>query len=314
MISMRYHIISLAAVFLALALGIVLGATKIGSPLLSSISGERDTLTQERDQLRVDNEALTSRISSADGIGEAVSEVAVRGLLPQPQGTVVLITTADADPADRDAVKSLVLKANGVVTAEINLTDGFTDPSRAQELRTLVTSNIPAGKQLPQVTSAGSQAGALFGLLLINGADGKPQAKDEEFAAALGAFDGAGFLKTGDAPKPGNLVIVITGAATTGGSETDRATTVADLAAQLKITSKGVVVAGRQGSDSATGAVGVIRTDAYSSSVVSTVDDVDTGNGRLATVLALAEQNGGGSGRYGVGPNAQAQVPTLRTG
>jgi len=29
MISMRYHIVSLAAVFLALALGIVLGATKI---------------------------------------------------------------------------------------------------------------------------------------------------------------------------------------------------------------------------------------------------------------------------------------------
>jgi len=35
MISMRYHIVSLAAVFLALALGIVLGATKIQSPLLA---------------------------------------------------------------------------------------------------------------------------------------------------------------------------------------------------------------------------------------------------------------------------------------
>ena len=31
MISMRYHIVSLAAVFLALALGIVLGATKISA-------------------------------------------------------------------------------------------------------------------------------------------------------------------------------------------------------------------------------------------------------------------------------------------
>ena len=36
MISMRYHIVSLAAIFLALALGIVLGATKISSPLLRS--------------------------------------------------------------------------------------------------------------------------------------------------------------------------------------------------------------------------------------------------------------------------------------
>ncbi|RIJ77569.1 copper transporter [Nakamurella silvestris] len=312
MISMRYHIISLAAVFLALALGIVLGATKASSPLLTSLSGSRDTLTQERDQLKADNEALNRQVASADTIGEAVSEVAVRYLMSDQ--TVVLITTSDADPADRDAVKSLLAKSGATITAEVNMTEGFTDPARAQELRTLVTSNIPAGKSLPEVTTAGSQVGGLFGILLVSDADGKPQAKDEEFAAALGAFDGAGFLKTSAAPKPGRFVVIVTGAATTGGSEADRAATTADLAAQLKTTAQGVVVAGRQGSDSPTGSVGLIRSDAYASSAVSTVDDVDTGNGRLATVLALAEQRGGGAGRYGVGPNAQAQVPTLRTG
>ena len=41
MISMRYHIVSLAAVFLALALGIVLGATKISSPLLNEPGGRQ---------------------------------------------------------------------------------------------------------------------------------------------------------------------------------------------------------------------------------------------------------------------------------
>ena len=40
MISMRYHIVSLAAVFLALALGIVLGATKISSPLLTGLQSD----------------------------------------------------------------------------------------------------------------------------------------------------------------------------------------------------------------------------------------------------------------------------------
>ena len=44
MISMRYHIVSLAAVFLALALGIVLGATKISSPLLSGLQGDNAEL------------------------------------------------------------------------------------------------------------------------------------------------------------------------------------------------------------------------------------------------------------------------------
>ena len=46
MISMRYHIVSLAAVFLALALGIVLGATKISSPLLAGLQGDNDDADQ----------------------------------------------------------------------------------------------------------------------------------------------------------------------------------------------------------------------------------------------------------------------------
>ena len=42
MISMRYHIVSLAAIFLALALGIVLGATKISSPLITGLERLQD--------------------------------------------------------------------------------------------------------------------------------------------------------------------------------------------------------------------------------------------------------------------------------
>ena len=45
MISMRYHIVSLAAIFLALALGIVLGATKINSPLLQGLQGDNTSLS-----------------------------------------------------------------------------------------------------------------------------------------------------------------------------------------------------------------------------------------------------------------------------
>ena len=45
MISMRYHIVSLAAIFLALALGIVLGATKISSPLLGGLKSDNQTLS-----------------------------------------------------------------------------------------------------------------------------------------------------------------------------------------------------------------------------------------------------------------------------
>ena len=57
----------------------------------------------------------------------------------------------------------------------------------------------------------------------------------------------------------------------------------------------------------------MVRADTADSAAVTTVDDVDLASGRLATVLGLAEQDGGGVGRYGVADTAEARVPTLRT-
>ncbi len=92
MISMRYHIVSLAAVFLALALGIVLGATKISGPLMTSLQSDKETLSSEHDQLTTDNQNLTGRVSADEKTAGSVAALTVRGTLPNTN--VVLITTA----------------------------------------------------------------------------------------------------------------------------------------------------------------------------------------------------------------------------
>ena len=149
---------------------------------------------------------------------------------------------------------------------------------------------------------------------LLTDKSGKTTTTPAQATAALSAFASGGFLQATSTVAPGRLVVLLTGGAITGGSEADRASAVADLATQLKQSSGGVVVAGRSGSEAATGTVGVIRSSTASSGAVSTVDDLDTPSGRLATVLALVEQNGGGVGRYGFAASAQAQVPTLGVG
>ena len=65
MISMRYHIVSLAAVFLALALGIVLGASKLSSPLLNDLRSDNADLSSQQDELSSTNDELTARVSAA---------------------------------------------------------------------------------------------------------------------------------------------------------------------------------------------------------------------------------------------------------
>ncbi len=312
MISMRYHIVSIAAVFLALALGIVLGATKISSPLLSGLQGDNAELTAQHDELSSENGALSDRVTGDEKFAEAIGPLTVRGTLPNT--SVVLITTADADPADRDAVLSLLARAGATVSAQVQLTEAFTDPARADELRSLAAQTLPTGVTLPEVPQAGAVAGGLLGAVLVAAPDGTVRSTPEQSAAALAAFTSGGFIQVAGTPAAGRAVIVLTGAEVAGTSEGDRAAAVADLATELKKSASGVVVAGRSGSEEAVGVVGAVRNDTVSSAAVTTVDNVDSPSGRTATVLALVEQNGGGVGRYGFGDNAQAQAPTLAVG
>ena len=130
----------------------------------------------------------------------------------------------------------------------------------------------------------------------------------------LAALQSAGFITVSGSAGGRAVGVVLTGAKATGGSEADKAGAVAFFANQLAQNATGVVVAGRTGSEEPTGTVGVIRGDTALSGTVSTVDNVDSDTGRLAAVLALVEQNGGGQGQYGFGENAQAQAPTLAVG
>lgn len=309
MISMRYHIVSLAAIFLALALGIVLGSTKLSGPILSGLQTDKSSLSAQNDQLSSQNQQLQNRVTGDTKFADSVGALAVRGTLPN--ANVVLITTADADPSDRDAVVSLLSRAGAKVTAQLQVTAQFTDPQHASDLRSLAAKSLPAGAQLPDSQKTGVIAGAFLGSVLLTDAKGNSAVKPDDATAALTALATSGFIQASGQLAPGRLVVILTGGAVTGGSEADRAAVIADMAAQLKQSAGGVVLAGRQGSEGANGSVGVVRSDTASAAAVTTVDNVDTGTGRLAAVLGLVEQNGGGVGRYGFGGNAQAQAPTL---
>lgn len=63
MISLRYHVISIAAVFLALALGVMLGSTAISDRLLSGLSSNRDELGRQVSDLQAQSNGLRARLA-----------------------------------------------------------------------------------------------------------------------------------------------------------------------------------------------------------------------------------------------------------
>jgi hypothetical protein len=307
-ISLRYHIVSITAVFLALAVGVVLGSTAISSRLLSGLSNENNSLAQEVVNLQSDRNALNSKLTDADRFATSVGPLAVKGQLTDR--TVVLVTTADAKPSDRDALAELMRAAGATVTGELQLTDSFVDPRKADQLRDLVARLQPAGTQLPTASDPGTRAGGLLGTLLLLKKDtNQQQASADESAAALAGLTSAGFIKPGQGLRPAQLAVVLTGGAVAGDSAGDKAATIARFAIQLDRSGAGAVLAGGNGSANGTGGIGVVRADTAATSVLSTVDNVDFAAGRVVTVLALREQFDGKSGRYGVAGNAEAPSP-----
>ncbi|EWM17265.1 secreted protein [Kutzneria sp. 744] len=99
-----------------------------------------------------------------------------------------------------------------------------------------------------------------------------------------------------------------------GNAAADRAAVIARFAIQVQRSGAGTVLAGRTGSADNFGPLAVVRADGATTSVLSTVDDVDNAAGQVVTVLALRDAAAGKAGSYGTAGNAQAPAPTAQTG
>jgi hypothetical protein len=307
-ISLRSHAISLAAVFLALAIGVALGSGLLSNTVLSGLHDDKREMQNQINSLTDDKNALTEKLNTA---GEFDGQMAPRILCGAlGEKTAVVFRTPDAGDDDVEALTRLVGHAGGTVTGTVALTPEFVDANSAEKLLSVVNSPIvPAGKQLSTASvDQGSQAGDLLGIALLINKDPKVQVVDEaQRDAVLTALRDTGFLTYGNQHiGPANTALIVTGGAL-GDDAGNRGATVARFAAGLAPHGSGTVLVGRDGSASGTAAVAVTRSDAALSATVSTIDDVDSESGRITTVLAMSDLiNGGRPGQYGIGQGASS--------
>ncbi len=119
MISLRSHAISLAAVFLALAIGVVLGSGLLSDTVLSGLRKDKADLHNQINTLTDDKNALNEKLSAA---GEFDSLMAPRILRDTLGGkSVVIFRTPDAADDDVDAVTRLATQGGATVTGAISL-------------------------------------------------------------------------------------------------------------------------------------------------------------------------------------------------
>jgi hypothetical protein len=309
-IDFRYHLVSLIAVFMAIALGIIIGTTALNKPILADIEDQVKALEKDKRSLEDRTQNLQGQVQTADAFQDAIAPSLVAGSLAN-RSVLLVVADEDVAPETVDRVSALVGKAGGTVSGTLNIQPEYSDPSTSSSLQSYATgSGLPAGVQLPSTSDAGQLVGSLLAqVLMIPAAGGGTPASSSvsSVVAGLGALDAISVAS--DSIAPADYAIVLTSGAVSGDGAAERNATVVDLVAALDSVGSGAVVSGDKASTGDNGLVAAIRSDPKLSAAVSTVDNVPTPAGQISTVLALGREGAGTSGKYGTEDDAQPVPP-----
>ena len=314
MIDFRYHLVSLVSVFLALAVGIVLGAGPLRESIGDTLTQQVNALRQEKDGLRADVATKNASIEHRDDFITAVAPELVSGRLTDR--TVAIVRLPGVDDTTLDSVVDTLGLSGATVTARVRLTDAWTDPDKSvlrEQTESQLAAGVPGGVdgEDPQARLA-----ALLARALLSGAPAGPAPVDQAARGVLNGLDGAGLVKIdGDVNSLADLALVLapgvpeaTGQAPQPTPAADLSQAYVDLARSLDAVG-GTVVSGPASSATKGGFVQAVRSDDAAAREVSTVDSGGTPMGEVAAVRALRQQADGGAGQYGSGDGASAPLP-----
>jgi hypothetical protein len=300
-ISFRYHVVSIVAVFLALALGVVVGTTALNGPITTDLRNKVDALNKQRTSDTQQQDQLQQQVNIGNQFAGTFAARIVGGSLAGQQ--VIMIGMPNAASATKDGIAKEISAAGGTLSGRIQLTSDITDPKRAGDVRSLVTQVHPIGLSLPLTQDPGTLVGSLLAFVL-SGAGQK-----SDISQALSALSAAQMLKVESSDVAAAKTIVVVSSGTLPASDPGGASQL-QMVTQMQLAGCHTLVAGDNASSTGGGLVALVRGSDANKSTVSTVDDSDTVIGQVTDVLALAEVAGGKNGAYGTGSGVQSMFPS----
>lgn len=307
MVDFRYHLVSIIAVFLALALGILVGTTALNGELLDNLKGSIDTLTTDKRTLEGTIGQLRQQAGSDEQLVDQIAATAVTDRLDGRR--VVLVNAPGATAALGEALVPLLEAAGATVTATVQLRPDLLDPAKAPVLDELLAQVDPGG-EAAGAAPVQRAATELAEALLVPSAGAS-----RDSSGVLEEFVGRDLVDLDEElPQPADLSVLVAGDPVVSEDPevpAARARALLSLATALDAAGDGAVLTGAEPSTEEGGALQALHQDGALSERVSSVDALDRPQGRLGVVFALVEQADGGAGRYGTGPGNEGPLPAL---
>ncbi len=345
MINLRYHIVSITAVFLALGIGLTLGSSFLDRVTVDTLENQLETVQARVEETEAENGMLRERVAALESRDEELArDMAERLVAGHLEGVPVLVVaTEGTDEALVESVVQTVGGAGGQPLGTWWLTSRWTldDEEEVRDLAEVLELESDDVDRL-QRNGAIRLADVLLPAMGPNEdpieeapaeGEGEGVATPAEPAAPAepedaASLEAAGFLDytlpagvDGDRvvlPSSGVRVVVVSGALPGTGphlvalsllDEVSGEGPVPVVAAQGDIALEGEDGSPRPESERRTLFVGAVREGELTSERISTVDDLDAAAGLAALVLALEDAADLRVGHYGVGPGAAGLLP-----
>ena len=305
MISFRFHIVSIVAVFLALAIGIVVGSTVIDRAIVEGLRNRVDEVSDNLDERQAANDALQTEVDDLTDFTNQSAALSVDGRLADTVTVVITDDGVDRDPVDRTI--ELLAQAGSTVRGVLTIDGSWAleDEATRAALAETVDLDSEATVEELQARAASLLVTDLSSRVEVVG-DGTG-ALDEISGLDLVAYEA---LADVEALRPRRVLFVLV-----SGPESDLGSSAHTeaFAVAAADTAGAVVVAEvwreiEDGPDRAD-SLSVILGSPTLSAEISTVDALDLPFGPTITVFALVVGRQGEVGHFGVGDGAEAVSP-----
>ena len=322
MIDFRYHLVSIVAVFLALAIGIVLGSTELQGTAYNILNHTTAKLQNELDQASSQRDAAQAQAALGEAYAQAEEPAVLRNLLAGQR--LLIITEPGAQASVVTGISNAATAdAGATITGQIALQQKFFDTTgatldglnqinlaMAQAAGITLDPGAPYQQQAAQVIASEILARPSASPATLPAAQRAGSQQLTNAQTMLGAYAQAGFLTTSGQPATqATVAVVVTPQnAPPDGSQDPLDQMLVYLAEELAASSPAIVVAGSSAGSGPGSPIAVLRSNNVSNQV-STVDDADLVSGQTVVIQALAALViGGKPGSYGFAVNGAAAV------
>ena len=305
MISFRFHIVSIVAVFLALAIGIVVGSTVIDRAIVEGLRNRVDEVRDNLDERQAANDALQAQVDDLEAFANDAAAITVDGRLTDTVAVVVTDEGVDRDPVDRTI--ELLGQAGSTVRGVLTVDSSWVleDPEQMAALAEVVDPDAEATVEEIQTRAAS---------LLVTDLSSSVEVVDDGTGALdeISALDLVDYEALTDVVAPRTrrvLFVVVSGPASTLESSAHTESFAVAAAA-----SAGAVVVAEVWREEENGpdrgdSLATILGSPTLRGQISTVDDLDLAQGPTTAILTLLAAQAGEIGHYGVGDGADAAAP-----